>query len=458
MALHSLADETFFGGSAGGGKSDLLLGTALTQYSRSVIFRREYKQLEGLRERSQEIYSPFGRFNGSKELWRLHYKGRPITVEFGAVQLVGNEKRYQGRAHALKGFDEITHFAKVQYDFLKGWNRTADPTERPRIICTGNPPTDAEGDWVISYWGPWLDPAHPNPAKSGELRWFATIDGKDVELEDGKPFFIPGEADAIQPKSRTFIRSFVQDNPVYMASGYLATLQAMPEPLRSRMLKGDFGAGHEDHEQQVIPTDWVLKAQARWTAEAPSHWCDALGVDVARGGRDKTVITPRHGTWFGEQHVSPGASTPDGWAALQLIIQATPPGQRPQVKIDGIGVGSSVYDLALGSNLDAHAMIASQGSNARDKSGALGFANVRAEWWWNLREALDPLTGDDLAIPPDRELMADLTAPRWKPTVRGVQLETKDDIIERIGRSPDKGESLVYAHAEPNRPPRTHLI
>jgi hypothetical protein len=32
-------------------------------------------------------------------------------------------------------------------------------------------------------------------------------------------------------------------------------------------------------------------------------------------------------------------------------------------------------------------------------------------------------------------------------TARGVQIEAKEDIIKRLGRSPDKGESLVYAHA-----------
>jgi hypothetical protein len=51
------------------------------------------------------------------------------------------------------------------------------------------------------------------------------------------------------------------------------------------------------------------------------------------------------------------------------------------------------------------------------------------------------------AIPDDRELKADLCKPRWKLTVRGIQVESKDDIIKRIGHSPDKGDSLVYASA-----------
>src|SRR5579859_1480533 len=299
-AIHTQADHLFFGGGAGGGKSDCLFGTALTQHQRSIIFRREFKQLEGLRERAEELYGDIGRWNGQKELWRVTYGGKHRRIEFGAVQLIGHEKKYQGRPHDLKGFDEICHFAEAQFRFLIGWNRSADPTQRTRVICTGNPPTDAEGDWVIKYWGPWLDKTHPNPAKPGELRWFATINGKDVEVEGPAPIIVPGELHPVQPHSRTFIKALVQDNPFYMASGYMTVLQGLPEPLRSQMFLGDFGAGREDDPYQVIPTEWVLLAQARWTPERPGP-LDSIGADVARGGKDKTVLTPRSGVWFGEQ-------------------------------------------------------------------------------------------------------------------------------------------------------------
>ena len=87
-----------------------------------------------------------------------------------------------------------------------------------------------------------------------------------------------------------------------------------------------------------------------------------------------------------------------------------------------------------------------------DKSGQLGFVNSRAEWYWKLRESFDPANGMELAIPDDRELRVDLCTPRFKLTPRGIQIESKEDIIKRIGRSPDKGDSLVYAHAEKTMP------
>jgi hypothetical protein len=51
--------------------------------------------------------------------------------------------------------------------------------------------------------------------------------------------------------------------------------------------------------------------------------------------------------------------------------------------------------------------------------------NQRAEWWWGMREDLDPASGQDLALPPDPELKADLCAPRWKLTARGIQIESE---------------------------------
>ncbi len=83
-----------------------------------------------------------------------------------------------------------------------------------------------------------------------------------------------------------------------------------------------------------------------------------------------------------------------------------------------------------------------------DRAKVLNFYNKRAEWWWRLREYLDPESGMDIALPPDRELLADLTAPRWELTPRGIKIELKDEIKKRIGRSPDKGDSLAYAFAK----------
>lgn len=418
------------------------MGLGITAHLKSIIFRREYRQLRDVIERSRQLLSGTGaRFNGTDGIWREIPGGR--TLEFGAVQYEPDVERYQGRAHDLKGFDELTHFTLSQYQYLIGWNRTTVVGQRARVVATGNPPMSAEGEWVIRRWGAWLDSQHPHPAAPGELRWYAVVDGEEVEVETGEPFEFEGEL--ITPKSRTFIPARLADNPYLMATDYGATLQAMPEPMRSKMLYGDFAVGFEDDPYQVIPTEWVLRAQERWEHVRRDTPLTALGVDVARGGGDQTVLSRRYDNWFDELEKHPGSSTPDGGRVAQLVIAALAghPNVRPVV--DVIGIGASVYDTLVSHGVPAVGLNVSEASEARDKSSRLGFVNKRAELYWKLREALDPESGEDIALPPDRELRADLCAPKWKLMARGIQIESKEDIIKRIGRSPDCADAVVLA-------------
>src|SRR4051794_38155778 len=58
MALESEADEIYYGGAAGGGKTDLIIGAAITRHQRAVIFRREYAQHSAIIDRVTEILTP----------------------------------------------------------------------------------------------------------------------------------------------------------------------------------------------------------------------------------------------------------------------------------------------------------------------------------------------------------------------------------------------------------------
>lgn len=69
-AYDSLADETFFGGSAGGGKSDLGIGVALNR-SRSALILREYKKdAQELGDRLCGIVGSTAGWNRSDAIWR----------------------------------------------------------------------------------------------------------------------------------------------------------------------------------------------------------------------------------------------------------------------------------------------------------------------------------------------------------------------------------------------------
>lgn len=423
--------------------------------------RREYPQLAGIIDRAQDIYNQYGVFNSSKGVWRCDFAGKRRLIEFGSVQHENDKQKYQGRPHDLKVFDEAANFLESQVEFIAGWNRSEDPVQHCQVLLCSNPPTDSTGDWLMAWFAAWLDQKHPNPAAPGELRWYAAVDGQQLECVDGREFVIVDgqriyefdrakfeQVDIIRPQTRTFIPARVTDNPYYTESGYIGKLQALPEPLRSKMLHGDFSAGREDDAYQIIPSDWVRAAQERWSLRSkPAMPMTALGTDVARGGRDKTIHSPRYGNYFAEQICHPGTDTPDGHIVAAQIFNLRD--ASTVVNLDVVGVGASPYDLVRAAIGDRIWGISSASSTDEiDVTGCFGFANIRALLWWRMREALDPVNGFDLALPPDRELFADLCAPRYKRTPRGVQVETKDEIKARIGRSPDKGDSAVYALAE----------
>jgi hypothetical protein len=226
--------------------------------------------------------------------------------------------------------------------------------------------------------------------------------------------------------------------------------------LRSQLLLGDFNAGIGSDPWQVIPRDWIRLAQERWTQEPPDLPMQAMGVDVARGGADKTVIARRYGNWFAPLLTYQGKDTPDGNTAAAQVARHHE--GEATVYIDVIGVGASVYDILHTQQMrnpkDASPVVGvnvADRSTAKDKSRKFGFVNKKAELWWKFREALDPDNGQDIALPPDSELVADLTSARWVLQTNGIAVESKEHIKKRIGRSPDKADALILASVTPRR-------
>lgn len=449
MAYVSEADVLYFGGAAGGGKSDLLEGLALTAHKKSIIFRREFVQLRELIDRSAELLANTkARYNQTFTRWTGIPGGRQL--EFGAVQHEKFREKYKGRPHDFIGFDEIADFPEDVFRFLCAWNRSVDENQRCRIVCAGNPPFNPEGQWVISYWAPWLSPDHPNPAKPGELRYFVRMGGEEVEVPDGQP--VKYKDELLKPASRTFIPAFLSDNPFLRDTNYEVVLQSLPEPLRSQLLFGDFLVEKPDRPQQVIPTEWVRAAQQRWRdREPPDLAVSVAGVDVSRGGKDKTEIARKAGNYFYELLSYPGEAVPDGPTCAALVVSelGLHEGAECAIHLDIIGVGSSVYDILQAEDYDVVPVNFAEGSRATDKSGQLKFRNIRAEAYWRLREDLDPTSGLDLALPASDELLADLTAPLWTITTRGITVESKEEIRKRLHRSPGKGDAIVLANFEP---------
>ena len=450
-AYYSPADVLLYGGQAAGGKTDLGIGLAFTEHYRSLILRRQYTDLSGIMDRAIEINGTRDGFSGA-----IPPKLRTTDdrlIQFGAHKDLGDEQSWQGIPFDYKYFDEACQHLELQIKFHLGWIRSARPNQRTRAILGSNPPIDASGDWMVQMFRPWLDLTHPKPAKPGELRWFITTpDGEDLEVDGPEPreYDVKGKKEVYKPKSRTFIPSALGDNPFLVNSGYQATLDALPEPLRSAVRDGNFMAARSDAARQVIPAQWVIEAQARWTpAGKRGKRMTAISYDPAGGGADPSALAKRYEHWYDELVMTNGKDTADGSKTVALIFSHRRDGAEIVIDVGGGYAGQTI--LRLRDNETSYTAFNGNGEGpGRDRSGQLRFMNMRARAWWKFREALDPDQdgGSPVCLPPDQGLRAELCAPTYIVERGGIQIESKDNIRRRLGRSTNKADAVVMAGSE----------
>jgi hypothetical protein len=163
LADISEADIIGYGGAAGGGKTDLAIGKMLRKHKRRYRLPQERHRAHGVRRPARR---------GARHARRLQWQGRHMA----------HEREGQARADrawlgAQRRRRKEVPRAPARFQVLRRGKR--DPRapgalparlaahDRPAAACQGllcfNPPTSAEGRWVIKFFAPWLDPAHPCP-------------------------------------------------------------------------------------------------------------------------------------------------------------------------------------------------------------------------------------------------------------------------------------------------------
>lgn len=209
---------------------------------------------------------------------------------------------------------------------------------------------------------------------------------------------------------------------------------------------GDFASSDED---SVIPLSWVERSNERWLVRKElEDWGDVVGfgVDVGRGG-DPSVIGIRCGNAITEFR---RLDVRDVMHVTGVVVGLLQAHTDARAVIDLIGVGAGVYDRAReaeGWKIKERVIPfnASEKTEMTDRSGELGFANMRSAAWWNIRESLQY---DEIDLPPDDELTGELVAPKWKVQSGGkIQVEGKDDIKKRIGRSTNYADTVIQVFA-----------
>jgi len=265
------------------------------------------------------------------------------------------------------------------------------------------------------------------------------------------------------------------------------------------------GRFSKDRTMTTVPLDWVRAAVRpdRYGPDAPraaervmiEQGPRTLGVDLASGGSDWTVIRERVGNRAGRMWRTQSGEPKD---IVQLVRIASLESRPERIVVDSIGIGFGVVELIRQETglpvIAADASEASEVMRLPDGSTALVrdvppgtealpvFANKRAEWWWAARErsmlASDPgyrpivpyvrawdltaLEYDLISAQPltePDETIDELTAPGYSHVTRGkttvILVESKDELRKaaRLGHSTDHADALLLAFCEPPAPP-----
>jgi len=455
QAFLTPAKVTGFGGQAGGGKTGLIAILAM-HHHRTVVFREDAKQLNGLITDLIQFHGTSDGLNRSEGVFKLN----PETgqeVWFKGLGKPDEHTKQKGIAFDLQAYDEVNEISDglEKMVFLKTWNRSAKRGQRCRRLLTFNPPggpgdkSGAKGRWVIRYFRPWIDERYTDRAPHGEIRYFYSPDKEEERIltySQPEVIEIGGVKTTRLPESRVFIPASVMQNLYLKDTDYPQTLDSLPEPYRSMMLLGDFRSGITDEEYQLIPTAWIDDAMARWHPSGRYSDMDAVGVDVARGGESASVVSRRHGWWFDKLKSLPGRDSSSGSKVANFVLDHTE--GFAEINVDVIGVGCSVYDVLV----DKLAYGRINGVDVRKKKGLparleekVKMYNLRTFLYWLARKMLDPASGLEPALPPDDKLRAELISHCYEMAEGVVKVESKEQVKLKTGHSPDRADAFIMS-------------
>ena len=226
-----------------------------------------------------------------------------------------------------------------------------------------------------------------------------------------------------------------------------------PEDLFRKKVLGQFPKVSDDI---LIPAQWLELAHERWRQvngrEPLRQDMRILGVDVAGMGRDCTCFVERKGAWVSQFNAHNSGGSADHMKIAGQIAAYRRRQIEAYVSIDTIGEGAGVYSRCI--EVDEKDYIisckyseAAKGHNGKpltDVTGQYEFINMRAYLFWCVRDWLNPKNDTGAMLPPDTQFDEEATEIKWSFRSDGrIFIEPKEDIKERLGRSPDKFDALA---------------
>jgi hypothetical protein len=204
----------------------------------------------------------------------------------------------------------------------------------------------------------------------------------------------------------------------------------------------------------TIPYAWAIACRSLELPEDPGDVAEG-GIDVGAGG-DRTVLRERRGLRAGREEVFVDA---DPMRSVGRLVEKINEWGLTRVKVDVIGIGwalagrlaelSSVHNVVGSQRGETthFAEVVKVNFGAKPTEGKeKRYLNKRAEIYWEVGREFSRLRRWDLGEVDD-DVIAELTVSTYEimDSFGKIKIEPKDDIIKRLGESPDRAEALLLA-------------
>ena len=260
----------------------------------------------------------------------------------------------------------------------------------------------------------------------------------------GNPFAIKRRA----PGTRVFTLHW-RDDPRKGDAWYERMKEKLTPPVLAQEVDIDYEASSDD---TLIPGRLVDAAQAVGKADVSDRGPLRMGLDVSRYGSAETVITLMRGRAVLWQKYMRGRAVTDVAAAVRSeIILLGGQDRVGQIAVDDIGVGGGVTDL-LREWFDRKGFVQGVNVSLRVDDG-INF-NLRARMY---AELLAWLEDQPNSLPADPELKSQLCSVKYFFRGGLRLLESKEDMMKRGVKSPDRADSLALCFAVPVTMPKPRL-
>lgn len=328
-----------------------------------------------------------------------------ISDTWFAIGLSTDEpERFSGQhaRHILVVVDEGSGVDDSIYEAAEGYLTT----EGGRLLVIGNP-TQVTGQFYNAFH---------RERHLWNCIHVSVFDSPNFTDED-----VPDEVRAVLTT-----QSWVEDKKVKWGEG---------SPMYQVRVLGDFPSQADNNVFSLADIEFAQLAVDYETAMIDDA---VIACDVARFGSDETVISVRQGRKVRIVDTYVGKDTMETVGRIikhRKMIRSEIP---PAIVIDDDGVGGGVTDRLT--ELGYEVIPFRGGATALQPDE---YPNARSELWFTVSDRIREIDLDG-----DEQLAADLSAPEYKLDSRGRRVvEQKADTKKRIGRSPDRGDSVLLTFA-----------